>query len=805
MRKIKLTNNQRNLLKFINALIVTHTPKSYSFLRNCFSYISEKLDRKVFGKRGTVHEACTVVTEEVRNHIIMNSHSLEDYSSVISSIDQQLIDKIGSPSLLTNLCLQLERKVSTETRNNYRIAMAAFGDTEDMFDQLTANNSFNPGVLEHYIGFISGYINRSNSKVLYKEAYKVLSITCLLTPQNILLRGLARAAIYIINNNSNWISNPRQELFTEFCTSVSLNITAHTRSFREDTIASISAEFAQDHPMINWLLNTSNHFNNQYSSAALYASMGASFAIFITRIHAEYAVTQARNDILQALNGTQNITIYQNRTIYDSLIKSGNNTFDNSTGNITVYAPNHSSQYFPQNEGWFNGMVEWIPCALRMTLLLFVLPRAFLSPIRKNYILQRYKSIELTPQQRLAHRSLVGSMVWRWACVASMQPGRVVTSQLNDQVFKWSALRFIVPATFIEEALKIESIANSHYKLSCRNISSSRFHTPLPIIYTCCAASLVLEYTSISIDSVSQPVSRALTIFTKLIRPAALVLPLIINRNRTQFFPATRTVAYASMLRLGATGIFLPLFDLARGQTHWESVTGGLLQVASAYSDRAIGTTINTINNVELHLAIINPMTQSATQSHGTIALLLPIIEQGHQRHKYNMSVAEIAALLEEQVGLYVEQQHKRTSSPSIVEVTDEEAEQIIREQEERHLSRRQYRSDLNAPLEKVTIEPSDRTQYLSRRMTKFTTTHKHKHRKKLNKGHASNSDENICLLSLTQFSSSIFIPEDTTSTTPHTTSVISTNIQNPSSNICAPTVCQSLPTTPSMQRRHSI
>ncbi|QLK53088.1 hypothetical protein FDZ64_01395 [Ehrlichia ruminantium] len=807
MRKIKLTNTQTTLLGSINLLIATHTPKPLPFLRNCLSYISHTLDTKFFGKQNTVHEASTIVTEEVRNHIIMSSVSLEDYSAVIDSIDQEVKNKIGGKSFLTNLCLQLEKKISGETKENYRRATEAFGDTEEIFSYLTATNSFNPGILGNYTDFIHGYINQSNSKVIYQEAKKVLSITCLLTPQSILLRGLARAVINIVNYNSRTVNSLESEQFTEFCTAISLNTTASTRPLREDTIRKILKQFAADHPIINWLLNTSNHFNTQHSYSVLYASMVAAFAIFITRIHGDYAVEQAQNDIKRALNNTQNITICRNRTMYEKFTNSGNGTFNNNGNNITVYAPDHVSQYFPQNEGWFNGMVEWIPCALRMTLLLFVLPRAFLSPVRKNYILQHYKSIELTPQQKLAHRSLVLSMAWRWACVASMQPGKIVTSTLNDQFFKWSVLRFIVPATFIEEAIKIETVANSHYKLSYRNTSSPRFHTPISTIYSCCAISLALEYISISISSASLPVSKALTIFTKLIRPGALILPLVLNRNRVQFSPAIKTVALASMVRLGATGALLPIFDFARGQLHWESLTSALLQAASVYSDRKIGAVMNTLNTVEVHLAIINPMVIAATQNHGSIMLLLPVIEQGQNREKYEKSIAEAAALLEAQVDLIIKQQQRRNSA-SIVEITDEEAEQIIREQKATQQTRQQSRSDLNASSGEVSIEFIQEEGNHQCKVVKFTDKCKHKPKK--HRKHKdlppSNSNENVALLSLTKYPSSSFLKKDDISTTNTTQTTVSTaQDRTPSSNVCAPTVYQSPCITGLTLRRHSI
>ncbi|CAI27703.1 Hypothetical protein ERGA_CDS_02510 [Ehrlichia ruminantium str. Gardel] len=804
MRKIKLTNTQTTLLGSINLLIATHTPKPRPFLRNCLSYISHNLDTMFFGKQDTVHEACTIVTEELRNYIIMNSLSLEDYSAVLESVDQEVRNKIGHKSLLTNLCLQLEKKISGETKENYRKATEAFGDTEEIFSHLTATNSFNPGALGNYTDFIYDHINQNNSMELYQEAKLVLSITCLLTPQSTLLRGLARAVINTVNYNSCTVNSLESEQFIEFCTAASLNITASTRSLREHTIRNISRDFAGDHPIINWFLNTSNNFNANRSGAVLYASIGAALAIFVTRFHADSVI----DDIIKRVNDTQNLTICRNSTLYEKSISEGNNNTSTNGNNTIVYVSDHVSRYFPNNEGWFNGMVEWIPCVLRMTLLLFVLPRAFLSPVKKRYILQRYKLIENTTQQQTAHNSLVMSMAWRWICVASMQPGKVVTSKMNDNFFKWSVLRFVLPLTFVEEPLKLESVACSSNRLSYRNTSSQKFHTPISIIYICCATSLILEYTSTSVSLVSLPVSHALTIFTKLTRPVALIIPLVLNRNRIQFSPNIRTVVLASLVRLGATGAFLPIFDLARGKLQWESITSAFLQLASVYSDRTVGHVIHKINTVEIHLAVINPIILSTIQGHGSsITLLLPIIEQGQNRQKYETSIAEASALLETQVDLIIQQQQRR-SSPSIVEITDEEAERIIREQERTRPTAQQRRSDLNASSGEVSIEFIQEEGNHQCKVVKFTDKCKHKPKK--HRKHKdlppSNSNENVALLSLTQYSSSSFFKKDDISTTNTTQTTVSTaQDRTPSSNVCAPTVYQNLRITELTLRRHSI
>ncbi|QGR02334.1 hypothetical protein EDL81_01395 [Ehrlichia ruminantium] len=436
MHKVKLTNSQKALLSFVNSLTRTHTPRNPSILRNCLSYISLTIDRFLFGRQNIVHEACTVVTEGVRDHIIMNSPSFEDFSTLVSRIDEQLQDQIGATSLLNMLCLQLDRQVATETRENFRLAQTALGNTEEIFSTLTVTNSFDVGNLESYIGLLLDKLNESNSNTLYQEAKKLLSLTCLLTPRTILLRGISRAICAIVNGDN--ITTLQNEHHIEYCTTTSLNITAFTRAFREDIVSNLSAEFARTHPIINWLLNVSNSFNTSCTTPALYASLGAALGIFTARVHANYAVNQAQHNIVQALHNQTNytITILNNRTIYENAVSNNSiNAYNTNGTNITIYAPEHVSQYFPEHSGWFNGMVEWIPFVLRTGMLLCVLPRAFLSPVRRNFILRNYRSLEITPRERLAQHTLLASMAWRWACVTSMQPGRIVTSTTNDTFF----------------------------------------------------------------------------------------------------------------------------------------------------------------------------------------------------------------------------------------------------------------------------------------------------------------------------------------------------------------------------------
>ena len=197
--------------------------------------------------------------------------------------------------------------------------------------------------------------------------------------------------------------------------------------------------------------------------------IAAVFGSFITRLYSEHAINRARNDTLSALGyNLSSVNIIRNRTLYAQHVSNSlNNTSTNAT-NTTIYAPMHSSEYFPEYGGIINGIPEMLPTVLRLVLLFLTLPRIFLTQSKKRFFKKHFKSVTLTPRQCFEHNNLLTSMIFRWLCVASMQPARLVSNPVNDILFKWSVLRAIVPLTFVEEAVRSKAVAASTGELSYR-------------------------------------------------------------------------------------------------------------------------------------------------------------------------------------------------------------------------------------------------------------------------------------------------------------------------------------------------
>ncbi|QLK53086.1 hypothetical protein FDZ64_01385 [Ehrlichia ruminantium] len=695
MNKVKLNTRQKQLLDHINSLIASYRPQRFSFFHHPILYLSDKFSRRFLNKQGNDSEASLLVTEEVRSYIIQNSLSLDD----LVIVSDQTECNNNEMSFLYRIFLNLVSLIAHQNQTNQALSQEHIFHPEDStFSGTPSNHTFNPQLLEDYILFVQRYLNNSNTRVLCNEALKTIYNTSLLTPQNVLLRGLALAILSIANNNGYdfpLTENAAEQLKTEYCTAVSLILTALTTNHRDNTLSTLREDFAREHPNINRFINFAGIVNANVLALSFGYVMGI-LCGFVTRTHSEYAVDRSRNDV-KAFTGS-NFTIKHNRTLYQQYITQyrnnattfaqlhTNSSSNNGTNVTVVFAPEHSSEYFPEYAGIMNGIPAVLTTIVSATQLFCALPATMCGEMRNRYILDRLSQNSLTLGGRHEDLHLMGSMIFRWVGNVAVQPSDLITHDIKDTALKFSIFRFFLPSSFIEEPAKLQSVANALARSSYR--SRKKVLLRPPYMYTSFAITLVLEYVGASLNKT------LLVAGIKALRPFSLLMALCYNRGRVLYSRSMERYICASLTRLTSSLVVLPMFDLLGDKLRYLSLATAIDVVLSVYADIVCGQVMDNISTVQLNIATIQDLIDDSIQQNRSHIFIMPLAERGYLRHMSQLTVEEMMALLNEEVRVMEEEV---SSSPSIREVTDEEAEQIIREQNACR-SRRQQKSDLNAP-----------------------------------------------------------------------------------------------------------
>ncbi|WP_065432461.1 hypothetical protein [Ehrlichia ruminantium] len=699
MNKVKLNNRQKQFLDYVQSLIASYRPQRFSLLRNPISYLSDKFSRRFLNKQGNDSEASLLVTEEVRSYVIDFSLSLDDLVIVSDIINCNS----NSTSFLYRIYLNLVSLIAYQNQRNPALSQEPIFHPEDStFSGTASDHTFNPQVLQDYVVLMLRYLNDSNTRVLCNEALEILNNTCVLTPQNVLLRGLALATLNIANNNGYHFpltENPDQQLKTEYCTALSLIITALTTNHRDSTLSGLREDFARNHPYINKFINFAGTVNKGVLALSFGYVMGI-LCSFVVRVYSEYAVDRARDDIMIFTNSSftvnRNRTLYQiyitqyhdNSTAFAELQANSSSYNETSINRTVVFAPEHSSEYFPEFAGIINGMPAVLTTIVSATQLFCALPATICGEIRNRYILRKLsQNRTLTPEERREHIHLMGSMIFRWVGNVAVQPADLITHHMKDTALKYSIFRLFLPSSFIEEPTKLQSVANALARSSYR--SQHRVLLRYPYVYSSFTATLVLEYVGAYFKNTT------LVAAIKALRPFSLLMALCYNRGRVLYSPGIERYAYASLTRLTSSLLVLPMFDLLGDKVRFLSLATGLDVTLSVYADIVCGEVMDNINIVQLNIATIQGLIDDSIQNDRIHIFIMPIGERGHLRRMSQLTAEEMMALLNEEIRLM---EQEVSNSPSITEVTDEEAEQIIREQEARRQSRRQQKSDLNAP-----------------------------------------------------------------------------------------------------------
>ena len=717
MKGIKLNNKQQALLKLVSELVMCYKPKHYSPFSSTFSYLSDKFSRYFLNKKGTAHEASLLVTEDTRVHCINCSLSFEDLVKVFTVLDNEFYEN-SNPSLFYKLYLDLTKLIADQAQGNAPVRQESiFHPENNIFPDASGNNTFNPQVLKDYVNFTLCYLNNSNLSTLCTEAQKILDSTALLTPQFVLLRGLARAVLFTANvNGYNFqLSNPDEQLKIEYCTASSLFLTAITRDNRESILSDLQEEFAILHPYITKFMRLT-HIVNENDKALSFGYVVGILSVFTVRLYSQYAVERAQQDVLFFTQA--NKTISYNRTGYTDYRNNKQNYTNNTMDSIL--APEHSSEYFPEMFGIFNGTPGIITTVISVVQLFCALPAFLCSEVKKQFILGRLSKNKLTTLETRENHHLMASLLFRWIGNVAMQPTDMVTSPFKDLALNYTIFRFFLPSSYIEEPLKYQSVANTFASSSYRK--KKRVSVSFPAIYSTTLLTLGLEYGSVCFNL------QYVIVILKLLRPLSLILVLHSNRSNTLYSNNTQKFTYASLSRLSSSILVLPMFDLLGDKLRYLSLATGIDVVLSVQSDVTCSIIMCEVSNMQVNTAVIQDILDSSMSSNNNYFLVMPIAERARLQHKQNMTVTQMLELFYKELDI-IEQQSN--ASPSIVEVTDEEAEQVLQAQAINHKSQRiQRRSDLNLPLQHKCISFTENDDASSStKSSKFKVKPKHKSR----------------------------------------------------------------------------
>ncbi|QLK56758.1 hypothetical protein [Ehrlichia ruminantium] len=234
MDRVGLNKKQQNFFNYIKSLVARHNPKPVSPIRHPMRYLYHKLDELFFNKQDNCHKACLLLTEDIRDYITNHSISHDDLFKVLHALNN-LYDRTRFINMIHSQLLS-----SIVSRNQGSLLIDGEFNIGD--------HSFNSHLLNNYLIYVSKYVNTSNAKVLQDEAMTILNAVLLLTPQNVLLRGLARAVIIITGNecNSSLGNNPGKQLKTEYSAAFNLITASLTASHRSSILSEMQGDFAEE-------------------------------------------------------------------------------------------------------------------------------------------------------------------------------------------------------------------------------------------------------------------------------------------------------------------------------------------------------------------------------------------------------------------------------------------------------------------------------------------------------------------------------------------------------------------------------
>ncbi|QLK57670.1 hypothetical protein [Ehrlichia ruminantium] len=234
MDRIRLNKKQQGFLDYVRSSVVRHNLQPFSAFRHPMRYLCGKFYELLFNKQDNHNKACFLLTEEICDYIIKCSISYDDLVKVLD-----VFNSLQNKTCFLNMIhSQLLSSIVSQNQGNLVI--------DGEFN--IGDHPFNPHLLNNYLIHVSKYVNTSNAKVLQDEAMTILNAVLPLTPQNVLLRGVARAVIIITGNecNSSLGDDPGKQLKIEYSAAVSLITASLTASHRSSILSEIQGDFAEE-------------------------------------------------------------------------------------------------------------------------------------------------------------------------------------------------------------------------------------------------------------------------------------------------------------------------------------------------------------------------------------------------------------------------------------------------------------------------------------------------------------------------------------------------------------------------------
>ncbi|MGN7619062.1 MAG: Cpg1 family polymorphic protein [Ehrlichia sp.] len=592
-----LSKSQVSLHQQILSIIGNNQASGRSLLSNPFTYFVEAFRRRIFNKKCTSHEACILITEEVRDIVITSGATADDFAIVIGTISADLSLMDGEVIFFFILAKQLVRKVCEDLLTRNREAFSS-GDIERVVSSGEVVSSCQLGDVSYYVKFLEEEVNYRHSTAAVRAAHKLLKMRCLLTAENLLARALAYAVVRI--GSEKHLATIQAQFSIEFASCVSLNVVGVTQDSRAAVMELLDEQYRIQHPILSMALNITNKFNTSASNMCTGVYISAIVSIFLTRLYSRSAFFRMQHD----LSGAANLSFYstQHYTPY-----STNGSTSVST-NITI--PEDISEFFPESFGIYNGLPSYLPTVLATTQLFFALPSTFLTQHKRKFILRQVQNksakTEVSGQD---YRNFSLALIVRWASNVVMQPLDIITHPIKHSVFQWSVFRLFTPLACLEEPLKEKLLSNSLEKQSHRD-RGGKFSTDLRLMYAAGAIILALEMT----DKYLNFPSTACTVLIKCSRLLAVLVPVAHNsmKDRLVYSRGFERFVLANAVRALSSPAVLPLYDQLGDKLRYVSLLSATDALLTVNAELVAGSVMSQVAGVEKNIATCSSTIENA-------------------------------------------------------------------------------------------------------------------------------------------------------------------------------------------------
>lgn len=666
--KKPLTNNQQKLYKALLKLIRQYRATFRTLRHSPFRYCIDQIRFLAFNRKNTTHESCCIITEKTTAHIILKSITFEDFAAALEAIEidyHNILEEQGVRDLFT-----IYYKLVEHISNQMLETGEAIGTLSDILSILRLrpqfSRTFDPSNIGCYERFVSRLIRQENFNLerLAEEARIVLSTDTVLCMETILMRGLAHTIRRMYNPES--FVDHGVQIEVEARTGIRLSVTAASYEYRERIVSQANAAYATAHPYRYRILAIALYFSARLGFLAPAYVVGV-LSTFDTRVFSEFAFNRLILDVEGALNNSlcnSNITLHLNRNVtynntlnhlnYNNTLNYLNHTntsntlncnntlnFNNTNINITVFAPQHSSEYFPEYAGLFNGFPSYITTLLAFIQLACALPPTIITAHKRCFMLNYLENYVPTPEEARENLQFSGIVLFRWFSNVALQPADCILHPYKDAFFKWSIFRFFSPCTAIEEPMKFSRVHNTLNRFSYRN--EANFNPYSRVSFLTAAIILFCEYFD---TAYLKHQKIAFSLFTKFLRTVSVLRPLVQNRmhGNMLYHPDFENLVFLNLSRILLATPLLPLYDTVGDRLIYMNLLTGIDVLATANVDTLSSRIFTDVSMMEEHLAAIEDIIQNAVENRGAMALFAPELQRRFTHARTTIPLSMILA-----------------------------------------------------------------------------------------------------------------------------------------------------------------